>query len=95
MTSITVRNLDESIKAGLRLRAARHGWSMEQEVRLILRQALSEDADAPFLHRMTSHLHAGNGLNLRPLAAAARVGVRAAGVEGAAAGRVQGVGHFA
>lgn len=47
MTSITVRNLDESIKAGLRLRAARHGWSMEQEVRLILRQALSEDADAP------------------------------------------------
>ena len=36
MGSITVRNLDESLKNGLRLRAARNGWSMEQEVRQIL-----------------------------------------------------------
>jgi plasmid stability protein len=43
MTSITVRNLDESIKAGLRLRAARHGWSMEQEVRQILRQTVAPE----------------------------------------------------
>lgn len=41
MTSLTVRNLDESVKAGLRLRAARHGWSMEQEVRHILQLAVS------------------------------------------------------
>lgn len=44
MSSLTVRNLDESIKAGLRLRAARHGWSMEQEVRHILQQTLAEGA---------------------------------------------------
>lgn len=43
MSSITVRNLDESIKAGLRLRAARHGWSMEQEVREILKCTLEAE----------------------------------------------------
>ena len=50
MSSITVRNLEEHIKTGLRLRAARHGWSMEQEVRSILQQALASDeasASAP------------------------------------------------
>jgi len=43
MSSITVRNLDETIKVGLRLRAARHGWSMEQEVRNILQNTLAAD----------------------------------------------------
>ena len=47
MTSITVRNLDEAIKTGLRLRAARHGWSMEQEVRNILQQTLAAEQAAP------------------------------------------------
>lgn len=41
MSSITVRNLDESIKVGLKLRAVQHGWSMEQEVRDILQRTLS------------------------------------------------------
>ncbi|ABE45914.1 conserved hypothetical protein [Polaromonas sp. JS666] len=43
MSSITVRNLDESVKTGLRLRAARHGCSVEQEVRQILRQAVAPE----------------------------------------------------
>lgn len=43
MSSITIRNLDESIKNSLRLRAARHGWSMEQEVRQILQQILAPE----------------------------------------------------
>lgn len=47
MGSITVRNLDDSIKTGLRLRAARHGCSMEQEVRSILQQALTSDTQPP------------------------------------------------
>lgn len=38
MSSITVRNLGEPVKRNLRLRVARHGWSMEQEVRQILQQ---------------------------------------------------------
>lgn len=46
MSGITVRNLDESIKAGLRLRATRHGWSMEQEVRSILQKAVGADGQA-------------------------------------------------
>jgi plasmid stability protein len=54
MSSITVRNLDESVKAGLRLRAARHGCSVEQEVRQILRQVVApEDAeDISFAERV-------------------------------------------
>ena len=43
MSSITVRNLDESVKNSLRVRAARHGWSMEQEVRQILRQTVAPE----------------------------------------------------
>lgn len=39
MASLTIRNLDESLKTDLRLRAARHGCSMEEEARQILRQA--------------------------------------------------------
>jgi antitoxin FitA len=43
MASITIRNLDQTIKARLRLRAARHDRSMEEEAREILRMALSEE----------------------------------------------------
>ncbi|MEQ1603152.1 MAG: pantothenate metabolism flavoprotein [Methylophilaceae bacterium] len=40
MASLTIRNLDETLKTNLRLQAAQHGWSMEQEVREILRQSV-------------------------------------------------------
>ena len=40
MASITIRQLDDDLKRRLRLRAARHGRSMEAEHRLILEQAL-------------------------------------------------------
>jgi phosphopantothenoylcysteine decarboxylase / phosphopantothenate---cysteine ligase len=46
MASLTIRKLDEAIKAELRLRAARNGRSVEDEVRVILRQA-SQPAAAP------------------------------------------------
>jgi phosphopantothenoylcysteine decarboxylase/phosphopantothenate--cysteine ligase len=39
MGSITIRQLDDDLKQRLRLRAARHGRSMEDEARTILRQA--------------------------------------------------------
>ncbi len=41
MATITIRNLEESIKTNLRLDAARHGCSMEEEARRILRLALT------------------------------------------------------
>lgn len=40
MSTLTIRNLDSAIKEKLRAVAARHGCSMEAEVRDILRQAL-------------------------------------------------------
>lgn len=41
MASMTVRNIDEGLKSRLRIRAATHGRSMEDEAREILRAALS------------------------------------------------------
>ena len=40
MASITIRRLDDSVKAKLRMRAASHGRSMEEEAREILRAGL-------------------------------------------------------
>ena len=40
MTTLTIRNVDEALKASLLVRAAMHGRSMEEELRMILRQAL-------------------------------------------------------
>jgi phosphopantothenoylcysteine decarboxylase / phosphopantothenate---cysteine ligase len=42
MASLTVRQLDDRLKRLLRLRAARHGRSMEDEVRTILAQAAQD-----------------------------------------------------
>ena len=49
MASITIRQIDEATKKRLRLSAAKHGTSMEEEVRRILRAALAEDHTAPDL----------------------------------------------
>jgi len=41
MATLTIRKLDEKTKARLRVRAAHHGRSMEEEAREILRSAVS------------------------------------------------------
>ena len=41
MASLSVRNLDESVHRRLRVRAAKHGVSMEEEVRQIIIQAVT------------------------------------------------------
>lgn len=43
MASITIRKLDEKTKARLRIRAAQHGRSMEEEARTLLRAALRDE----------------------------------------------------
>ena len=43
VASITIRNLDDSLKSRLRIQAAVHGRSMEDEARDILRSALSRE----------------------------------------------------
>jgi antitoxin FitA len=42
VTTLNIRNLEPAVKAKLRLRAARHGRSMEEEARSILRAALAQ-----------------------------------------------------
>ena len=41
MATLTIRQLDEATKARLRIRAAHHGRSMEEEAREILRASLA------------------------------------------------------
>ena len=41
MASLTIRKLDEAIKAYLRLRSASNGRSVEEEVRVILRETIA------------------------------------------------------
>jgi antitoxin FitA len=43
MASLIIRNVDERTKARLRMLAARHGRSMEEEARFLLRTALEEE----------------------------------------------------
>lgn len=45
MGQITVRQIDEDTRSRLKQRAARHGVSMEEEVRTILRNALLADEE--------------------------------------------------
>lgn len=43
MATMTIRNIDDQLKARLRVQAAMHGRSMEDEARDILRVALSTE----------------------------------------------------
>src|SRR5580698_5332884 len=57
MASLTVRQLDDKLKKLLRLRAARNGRSMEDEVRVILRAA-AEQAGGEILEQFEPPSHA-------------------------------------
>jgi len=54
MATLTIRKLDDSVKSRLRIQAARHGNSMEEEARRILRQALMPEEQA---ERLGSRIH--------------------------------------
>ena len=43
MAQFVVRNLEDNVKTSLKRRAQRHGRSMEDEVRHILRSAVKDD----------------------------------------------------
>src|SRR5580692_11405404 len=47
MASLTIRKLDESVKAYLRLRSASHGRSVEEEVRVILGELIQGQVQGP------------------------------------------------
>lgn len=46
MAALSIRNLDDGVKERLRVRAARHGRSMESEIRAILEEAVSDPDDS-------------------------------------------------
>lgn len=43
MTSITIRNIDENVKQALLIRASKNGWSLEQETRSLLEDAITKN----------------------------------------------------
>ena len=45
MASITIRHLDDEVKTRLRVRASANGRSMEEEARIILREAVGWEAE--------------------------------------------------
>src|ERR1700687_2314733 len=47
MASLTIRKLDEALKAYLRLRSAKNGRSVEEEVRVILRETIQGRPEFP------------------------------------------------
>jgi plasmid stability protein len=62
MAQLLVRNLDDDVKARLRVQAAEHGRSMEEEVRSILRQAVEVNPRQPGLGTRMAALFSKNGL---------------------------------
>jgi plasmid stability protein len=59
MATLTIRNLDEVTKAQLRIQAARHGRSMDEEARTILREAIeAEQTSAATKQGLGSRIHA-------------------------------------
>lgn len=45
MAAVSIRNLDDTVRERLRVRAAAHGRSMEAEMRAILVEAVREPGD--------------------------------------------------
>jgi plasmid stability protein len=76
MSTLTVRNLEDGLKARLRVRAAENGRSMEAEARAILRSTLIGDVGAN--DRLGSRIHerfaalGGDKLELPPRTERAR-----------------------
>ena len=65
MASITIRNLDDDVKTRLRVRAAEHHRSMEEEARLILRDAVGRKPGSRDLASIVrSHFGPANGVDL-------------------------------
>ena len=64
MAQLVVRNIEQSVKTRLQRRAKRHGRSMEEEVRDILRNAANQpDPPKVGLGTQIASLFKGKGLN--------------------------------
>ena len=71
MASMLIRDLDPKLKQLLRVRAAEHGRSMEEEVRSILRQDLEGTEQAVHVVNLAAELFGpARGVDLEPHPAA-------------------------
>lgn len=70
MATMTIRNIDDGLKQRLRVRAAQHGRSMEEEARDILRSSLSTDVPrrASLIKSIRAKIEPLGGIDLAPLA---------------------------
>ena len=65
MASLTIRNLEDDLKRRLRIRAAEHGRSMEEEVRDILRSAVGKpEAKRNLANAIRSHFAPLGGIEI-------------------------------
>lgn len=66
MTTMTIRNIDDQLKSRLRVQAALHGRSMEDEARDILRSALSVEPmrAASLVDAIRAHMAPLGGVDL-------------------------------
>jgi plasmid stability protein len=65
MASILIRNIDEEVKARLRLRAARRGASMEAEARDILKRELLRPIEEKSLVEIAREIFGKDGVDLK------------------------------
>ena len=65
MATLTIRGIPEALRRSLRLRAARHGRSMEEEVRQLLREAVArERAQSGLGSRIAARFARAGGVDL-------------------------------
>lgn len=58
MATLTIRDLEPDVRDRLKVRAAKSGRSMEEEVRVILRAAVDSDAESNQPHDLAERIHA-------------------------------------
>lgn len=77
MASITIRNLEDDTKHRVKLRAAQHGRSMEEEARDILRRATDAPPGlgAPPRSRLSTADRMDVGLSAEVVASATQLGI--------------------
>ena len=69
MATLTVRDLDDSVRDRLRVLAAQHGRSMEAEVRAILTEAVASPVERSLIDTLQafSTVLADSGYDLEPM----------------------------
>ena len=63
MANLTIRNIDDQVKSRLRINAAHHGISMEEEVRQVLTRAVLSPANDADIGNLFSQIRARMNAN--------------------------------